>query len=65
MDWLNFLKVMAMDERTAYQKYDLAANLAKDPQLKAILERLRDEEEVHAQFLTDQYEKMEKLLKGA
>lgn len=62
MDWLNFLKVMAMDEEAAYKKYDLAARLATDPKLKQVLERLRDEEQFHAQYLMDEYEKMRKLL---
>jgi rubrerythrin len=61
MDWLNFLKVMTLDEETAFKKYELAASLATDPQLKAVLERLRDEEEFHAQFLAEQYEIVEKL----
>ncbi|MBC7223612.1 MAG: ferritin, partial [Anaerolineae bacterium] len=45
MDWLNFLKVMALDEEAAYKKYDLAAQLTDDPRLKQLLERLRDEEQ--------------------
>jgi len=62
MDWINFLKVMALDEETAYKKYDLAASLAEDPGLKKLLERLRDEEEFHAQFLLGECEKMQRLL---
>lgn len=62
MDWLNFLKVMALDEEAAYKKYDLAAQLTDDPRLKQLLERLRDEEQFHTQYLMDEYEKMRKLL---
>ena len=39
----------------------IAAKLAKDPALKEILTKLRDEEEVHADFLAEQYKKLEKL----
>ena len=62
MDWLNFLKVMAMDEETAYNKYDLAAKLATTPELKAMMEKLRDEEDFHKNFLLDEYEKLKKSL---
>lgn len=62
MNWLNFLKVMEMDEKAAWEKYNLAASLADDPELKALLLKLRDEEEVHADFLADQYRKLEKML---
>jgi rubrerythrin len=64
MDWLNFLKVMAMDEETAYNKYNLAAQLATTPELKEILEKLRDEEEFHKNFLLDEYEKLRKSLEA-
>ena len=62
MDWLNFLKVMALDEEAAYRKYDLAASLATEPELRAVLERLRDEEEFHVQFLMEEREKLRKVL---
>ncbi|NLE75319.1 MAG: rubrerythrin [Chloroflexi bacterium] len=62
MDWLTFLKVMAMDEEAAYKKYQLAASLTDDEELKALLERLRDEEEFHAQFLLEQYNRLQRLL---
>lgn len=62
MDWLNFLKVMAIEEKAARDKYRLAANLADDPAIKAVFERLRDEEAFHADFLEGEYEKLEKAL---
>jgi len=62
MDWLNFLKIMAFDEEAAYKKYDLAAQLADAPDLKKMMERLRDEEQFHAQYLVGEYEKMRRLL---
>ena len=63
MDWLNFLKIMAMEEHAARAKYQLAMDLAEDPDLKQFFERLRDEEAFHAQFLEGEYEKLAKQLK--
>ena len=62
MDWLNFLKMMVIEERAARDKYQLAAGLASDPAIKAVFERLRDEEDFHADFLQGEYEKLEKAL---
>jgi rubrerythrin len=62
MDWLNFLKVMAIEEKAARDKYQLAANLADDPNIKAVFERLRDEEAFHADFLEGEYARLEKAL---
>lgn len=63
MDWLNFLKIMAVEEHAARAKYQLAMDLAEDENLKAFFARLRDEEAFHAQFLEGEYEKLEKKLK--
>jgi rubrerythrin len=63
MDWLSFLKIMAMEEHAARAKYQLAMDLAEDTELKAFFERLRDEEAFHAQYLEGEYEKLEKRLK--
>jgi rubrerythrin len=63
MDWLSFLKIMAMEEHAARAKYQLAMDLAEDKHLKVFFERLRDEEAFHAQFLEGEYEKLEKKLK--
>ncbi len=62
MDWLSFLKVMAMEEHAARAKYQLAMDLAEDEDLKAFFRKLRDEEEFHAQFLEGEYEKLAKKL---
>lgn len=64
MDWLSFLKIMAMEERAAQAKYQLAMDLAEDKELATFFERLRDEEAFHAQFLEGEYEKLEKKLKS-
>jgi rubrerythrin len=60
VDWLNFLKIMAIEEHAARAKYQLAMDLAEDEDLKAFFKRLRDEEAFHAQFLEGEYEKLEK-----
>ena len=62
MDWLNFLKVMAVEERAARDKYQLAVDLADDPAIKAVFERLRDEEAFHVDFLEGEYARLEKAL---
>jgi rubrerythrin len=62
MDWLNFLKVMVIEERAARDKYQVAVDLAEDPAIKAVFERLRDEEAFHADFLEGEYERLEKTL---
>lgn len=59
MDWLSFIKIMAMEEHAARAKYQLAVDMAEDEELKAFFERLRDEEAFHAQFLEGEYEKLE------
>lgn len=64
MDWLSFIKIMAMEEHAARAKYQLAMDLAEDKELAAFFERLRDEETFHAQFLEGEYEKLEKKLEA-
>jgi rubrerythrin len=63
MDWLSFIKIMAMEEHAARAKYQLAVDLAEDKDLKTFFGRLRDEEAFHAQFLEGEYEKLAKKLK--
>ncbi|MBC8447707.1 MAG: hypothetical protein H8D78_08160 [Chloroflexi bacterium] len=62
MDWINFLKVMAMEEHAAKARYGWAAQMAETPQLRIVFEKLRDEEAFHAQFLDGERAKLEKLL---
>jgi rubrerythrin len=62
MDWIDFLRVMAAEEHAARARYDWAAQNADRPQLRAVFEKLRDEEEFHAQFLEGERLKLEKLL---
>jgi rubrerythrin len=65
LDWLSFLKIMAMEEHAARAKYQLAVDLAEDEDLKKFFGKLRDEEAFHAQFLEGEYEKLEKKLQRA
>jgi rubrerythrin len=64
MDWLSFLKIMAMEEHAARAKYQLAMDLAEEAELRAFFERLRDEEAFHAEFLEGEYEKLQKKLEA-
>ncbi len=62
MDLTQFLKIMEMEERAAYAKYQWALEQTDDEDLQAIFERLRDEEAVHADYLEYERDKLEKLL---
>jgi rubrerythrin len=62
VDWLSFLKIMAMEEHAAQAKYQLAVDMAEDKDLKAFFAKLRDEEAFHAQYLEGEYEKLQKKL---
>ena len=62
MDLKQFLKIMEMEERAAYAKYQWAMEQTDDEDLKAIFKRLRDEEAVHADYLEYERNKLEKLL---
>ncbi len=62
MDWLNFIRVMIIDERGAIAKYQLAAAQANDPKVKALFEQLRDEEKVHIAILEQHEDELKKHL---
>lgn len=62
MDLIQFLRIMEMEERAAYAKYQWAMDQTDNEDLIAIFRRLRDEEAVHADFLQYERDKMEKLL---
>jgi rubrerythrin len=51
MDWVTFLKVMIEDEKAAIAKYALAVEKADSKELKEVLERLKDEEQIHIDLL--------------
>jgi hypothetical protein len=56
--------MMELDEKAAWKKHNLAAELADDPQLKALFIKPRDEEEVHADYLSVEYKKLAKMLES-
>jgi rubrerythrin len=64
MDWLAFLKIMAMEEHAAQAKYQLAVDMAEDPELKSFFAKLRDEEAFHEQYLEGEYEKLQRKLQA-
>ena len=60
MDWIGFLKVMIIEEKAAEQKYQVAMEMAQDPQVRAAMEKLRDEETFHVSFLENEVSRLEK-----
>lgn len=63
MDWMGFLKVMVIEEKAAWEKYQVAAEMADDPKVRELMEKLRDEEEYHVRFLEGEYARLEKAAK--
>lgn len=47
LEWIEFVRIMMIDEEAARAKYKKAASLATDPKVKEVFERLALEEEVH------------------
>ena len=58
MNWKQFFELMIIDERAAQAKYEKALEVADEPRLRAILERLRDEEAFHVDFLEDNWSRL-------
>ena len=59
MDWITFLNVMIEDEKAAKNKYRLAMERADSEKLKAVLERLMGEEQVHIDFLEEEIRRLQ------
>jgi rubrerythrin len=59
MDWVTFLKVMIEDEKAAINKYRLAVEKADSGKLKAALERLLYEEEIHIDLLEEEIRRLQ------
>jgi rubrerythrin len=59
MDWLTFLNVMIEDEKAAINKYRLAVEKADSEKLKAVLERLLYEEEIHIDLLEEEIRRLQ------
>lgn len=51
MDWVTFLKIMIEDEKAAITKYEMALESADSEPLRAVLEKLMNEEAFHVDFL--------------
>jgi rubrerythrin len=58
MNWKQFFKLMIIDERAAKAKYETALAEADNPEVRAILERLRDEEAFHVDFLEENWKRL-------
>jgi rubrerythrin len=61
MDWVTFLNVMIEDEKAAINKYQLAIEQADSKELKTVLKRLMDEEEVHIDLLEHEISRLKTL----
>lgn len=60
MDWKAFLQIMVIEEKAAWDKYQVAMELADDPGVRELMKKLRDEEEYHVRFLEGEYERLVK-----
>ncbi len=60
MDWIEFLKVMTIDEKGAIAKYKHAASKATDPGLKKMFTEMMEEEKIHVQLIEDKIEQLKK-----
>jgi len=59
MDWVTFLNVMIEDEKAAINKCRLAVEKANSEKLKAALERLLYEEEIHIDLLEEEIRRLQ------
>jgi len=53
---------MMVEEEAATEKHQLAVDVADDPAIKRLFEKLRDEEAFHVEYLEGEYERLEKAL---
>lgn len=60
MDWVEFLKVMVIDEKGAIAKYKHAASKADDPGLKKMFTEMMEEEKIHVKIIEDKIEQLKK-----
>jgi len=58
MDWKEFFEIMIIDERAAQAKYQKALAVAVRPELRAVLERLCDEEAFHVDYLEENWSRL-------
>jgi len=60
MEWIDFLRVMIVDEKGAMAKYKQAASKAADPGLKKMFTDMMEEEKIHVQLIEDKIEQLKK-----
>ena len=58
MNWKQFFELMIIDERAAQAKCAKALEVADNPEVRAVIERLRDEEAFHADFLEESWSRL-------
>lgn len=63
MDWIEFLKVMVVDEKGAMAKYKHAASKVQDPGLKKMFTEMMEEEKIHVKIIEDKIEQLKKMKK--
>jgi rubrerythrin len=63
MTWEMFFQMMIAEEKAAHDKYKLAMETAESPALKKVMERLMNEEGIHAEVLEGEYERLVKKMK--
>lgn len=60
MEWVDFLKVMIVDEKGAIAKYKQAASKATDSGLKKMFTEMMEEEKIHVQLIEDKIVQLQK-----
>jgi rubrerythrin len=60
MEWIDFLKVMIVDEKGAIVKYKQASASATDPSLKKMFTEMMEEEKIHVQLIEDKIVQLQK-----
>jgi rubrerythrin len=63
VDWLNFVKIMIIEEKAAIEKYQVAVDQAESEAVRRVFERLRDEEAFHVEFLEGEYARLAEEMK--
>ena len=63
MTWEMFFQMMIAEENAAHDKYKLAMENAESPELKKVMERLMNEEQIHAEVLEGEYERLSRKMK--
>ena len=62
MNWKQFFEIMIIDEEAAKDKYNKALEVTDDAEVREVLERLRDEEQFHIDYLEENWSRLAKKL---